>query len=141
MPLKIIPPRAGKTPNYSIRGKYLGISVDRSAGTSKEPIAKQHLKKPEAATERGENPEKPKQRDAPTFLSAAVAYMKAGRSRRYVGRLISYFGETELSLLGQDAIDTAAVTIYPNVSPAFRNRAVYTPVGAILHHAGSKIVV
>jgi len=141
MPLKVIPPREGKSPNYSIRGTYLGISVDRSAGTSKEAIAKQQLKKLEVAIERGEYPEKPKQQRPATFLSAAVAYMKAGRSRRYVGKLISYFGETELSLIDQDAIDTAAAAIYPNVSPATRNVAVYTPVGAILHHAGVEIVV
>ena len=67
--------------------------------------------------------------------------MKAGRSRRYVRKLIHYFGETELSLIDQDAIDTAAAAIYPNVSPATRNVAVYTPVGAILHHAGVEIVV
>ena len=36
---------------------------------------------------------------------------------------------------------TAAVTIYPNVSPATRNVAVYTPVGAILHLAGVDITV
>jgi integrase len=140
MPLKVIPPRSGKTPNYSIRGTYLGVAVDRSAGTPKRAIAEQQRKKLEGAIERGEYPEKPKQ-SAATFLSAAVAYMKAGRSRRYVRRLIDYFGETELSLIDQAAIDTAAAAIYPNVSPATRNVAVYTPVGAILHLAGVEIVV
>src|ERR1035437_2533756 len=140
MPLKIVPPRAGKTPNYSIPGKYLGISVDRSAGTPKKSVADQQLKKLEAAIERGEYPEKPKLQSA-AFLSAAVAYMKAGRSRRYVAKLIEYFGETELSLIDQDSIDAAAAAIYPNVSPATRNVAVYTPVSAILHHVGVDIVV
>jgi integrase len=140
MPLKLVPPRQGKSPNYSIRGHYLGVAVDRSAGTSKEAVAKNQLKKLELAIERGEYPEKPKQQ-AITFLSAAVAYMKAGRSRRYVGKLIEHFGETELSAIDQNAIDTAAVAIYPNVTPATRNVAVYTPVGAILHHAGVEIVV
>jgi integrase len=140
MPLKIIPPREGKSPNYTIRGIYLGVAVDRSAGTFKKAVAEQQLKKLEAAIERGEYPNKPAQKAAATFLSAAIAYMKAGRSRRYVGKLIDYFGEAELSLIDQDAIDTAALAIYPNVSPATRNRAVYTPVGAILHHAGVDIV-
>jgi len=84
MPLKLHPPRAGKTPNWSIRGKYLGLSVDRSAGTPKKAVAEKQLKKLELAIERGEYPEKPQERAAQTFLSAAVAYMKAGRSRRYV---------------------------------------------------------
>lgn len=140
MPLKIIPPRPGKTPNYSIRGTYLGVAVDRSAGTPKKAIAEQQRKKLEAAIERGDYPEKPKKSEA-TFLSAAVAYMKAGRSRRYVGKLIEHFKETPVSEIDQAAIDAAAVAIYPNVSPATRNRAVYTPVGGILHHAGADITV
>ena len=140
MPLKLVPPREGKSPNYTIRGHYLGIAVDRSAGTPKETVAKQQLKKLEQAIECGEYPEKPKQQ-AVTFISAAVAYMKAGRSRRHVGKLIEYFGETELSEIDQNAIDAAAVAIYPNVTPATRNVSVYTPVGAILHHAGVDITV
>jgi integrase len=141
MPLKVHPPRAGKTPNYSIRGTYLGITVDRSAGTSKKAIAEQQRRKLETAIERGEYPEKPKQPDAPTFPSAAVAYMKAGRRRRYIGRLIEYFKDTPLSDIDQAAIDLAAVTLYPNVTPSTRNGAVYTPVSAILHHAGVDITV
>ncbi len=141
MPLKLVPPRAGKTPNYSIRGKYLGIAVDRSTGTPKEAVAKRQLKNLETAIECGDYPPKPKQPDAPTFLSAAVAYMKAGRPRRYVGRLIEHFEDTPLSEIDQNAIDEAAVTLYPNVTPATRNGCVYTPVGAILHHAGVEITV
>lgn len=140
MPLKVIAPREGKSPNHRIRGTYLGVAVDRSAGTHKRSVAEQQRKALEAAIERGEYPEKPKQ-NAAIFLSAAVAYMKAGRPRRYVGKLISYFGETPLVEIDQDAIDAAALAIYPNVTPATRNVAVYTPIGAILHHAGVDIVV
>src|SRR5216684_42718 len=141
MPLKIYPPRAGKTPNWSIRGTYLRVSVDRSTGTPKRAIAEQQRRKLESQIERGEYPPKPEQPDAPTFLSAAVAYMKAGRRRRYVGRLIEYFKDTPLSDIDQAAIDEAAVILYPNVTPSTRNGAVYTPVSAILHHAGVDITV
>jgi integrase len=139
MPLYLRPPH--KSPNWSIRGTYLGVAVERSAGTPKKAIAEQQRKKLEGQIERGEYPPKPKQPDAPTFLSAAVAYMKAGRSRRYVGKLIEHFGDMPLSEINQDAIDAAAMAIYPNVSPATRNVAVYTPVGAILHLAGIEITV
>ena len=61
--------------------------------------------------------------------------MKAGRSRRYVGKLIEYFGETPLAEIGQAEIDAGAIAIYPNVTPATRNRCVYSPASAILHHA------
>src|SRR5216684_7536949 len=141
MPLKIYPPRAGKTPNWSIRGTYLRVSVDRSTGTPKRAIAEQQRRKLESQIERGEYPPKPEQPDAPTFLSAAVAYMKAGRRRRYVGRLIEYFKDTPLSDIDQAAIDEAAVILYPNVTPSTRNGCVYTPVSAILHHAGVDITV
>jgi integrase len=141
MPLYLRRPREGKSPNWEIRGSYLGITVERSAGTHKRPIAEQERKKLELAIERGEYPPKPVQPNAPTFLSAAVAYMKAGRARRYVGKLIAYFMATPLHEIDQAAIDRAAIEIYPNVTPATRNVAVYTPVGAILHHAGVEIMV
>lgn len=139
MPLKLQPPRAGKTPNYSIRGTYLGIPVDRSTGTNRKNIAQQQLKKLEEQIERGEYPPKPKQPDGPTFLSAAVKYMRAGGERENVARLIKHFRETHLDLIGQAEIDDAALTLYPNATPATRNRKVYTPVSAILHSAGKEI--
>jgi integrase len=115
--------------------------VDRSARISKRTIAEQQRKNLERLIERGEYPEKLKQADAPTFLSAAVAYMRAGRQRRYIAKLIEHFKETALAEINQAAIDDAAVTLYPNVSPATRNGCVYTPVSAILHHAGVDITV
>jgi integrase len=141
MPLKLIPPRAGKTPNWSIRGSYLGVAVDRSARTPKKSVAQSELTKLEGKIERGEYPEKPKQQSPATFLSAAVAYMKDGGSRRYVKKLIEYFAENELSLIDQDAIDTAGMALYPNVTAATRNGCVHTPVSAILHHAKVDITV
>ncbi len=142
MPLKIVPPRSDKeTKNFYIRGTYLGVAVDRSAKTPKRAIAIAEMRKLEASIERGEYPPKPEQPSAPTFLSAAVAYMKAGRSRRYLKRLIEHFGEKPLGEIDQAAIDAAAVDLYPNVSPGTRNGSVYTPVAAVLHHANVVITV
>jgi integrase len=141
MPIKLYPPRAGKTPNWTIRGTYLGIAVDRSAGTPKKAVAEGQRKNLESQIERGEYPTKQKKTDAPTFLSAAVAYMKVGRPRRYLANLIEHFKETALTDIDQPAIDDAALKLYPNVSPSTRNAAVYTPVSAILHHAGVDITV
>ena len=141
MPIKVYPPRPGKTPNWTIRGTYLGVAVDRSARTSKKAVAEQQRKNLERQIERGEYPEKLKQPNAATFLSAAVAYMRAGRSSRYVRRLLEHFGEMPLADIDQTAIDDAALKLYPNVSAATRNVCVYTPVGAILHLAGINITV
>jgi integrase len=68
-------------------------------------------------------------------LSAANVYMQTGGQRRYVATAIKHFRETPLSQIDQDAIDRAAVELYPNVTPATRSRQFYTPVSAILHHA------
>jgi integrase len=72
---------------------------------------------------------------------AAIAYMEAGKRKRYVAPLIKYFGDTPLSEIDQEAIDQAAIALVPNGKPVTRNAYVYTPVSAILHHAGIDITV
>lgn len=140
MPLKLIPPRNAKTKNLYVRGTYLGIAVDKSCGTDKRSVARAILKRIEGEIERGEYQRvKPSAAAAPTFLSAAVAYLEAGRRKRYVAKLIKHFGETPLPEIDQAAIDEAAVVLHPNAGPGTRNAAVYTPVSAILHHAGVEI--
>lgn len=141
MPLKLFRPRPGKTPNWTIRGSYMRVAVDRSSGTSRRSAADRELKRIETAIERGEYPPKPPVKAAPTFLSASVAYLKAGGSKRGLKLLIHHFGETPLDEIDQDAIDAAALLLYPNVQPITRNGYVYTPVSAVLHHAGVNITV
>jgi integrase len=141
MPLRLYPPRKSKTPNWTIRGKYLGIAVERSTGTPRRAVAERELRKLELRIERGEYPEAPPRPDAVTFLSAAIAYLKDGGSRRYVKTLIQYFGETPIDEIDQIAIDTAALRLHPNVAAVTLNGYVYTPVSAILHHAGRSITI
>jgi integrase len=143
MPIKLIPPRQGKTPYWYGRGSYLGIALDRSTKAVRKSVAKRVIRQWEDAIERGEYPEREPEdgaaeqpAGAPTFLSAAVAYGQAGYSRKYIKRLIGHFRETPLPQIDQAAIDAAAVALYPTRSPATRNRQVYTPVSAILQHAG-----
>ena len=134
MPLKLIASRNSKTPNLYIRGTYLGIRVDASCRTNRRSVANAILKRIEGEIERGEYGRV--RVTSPTFLSAARAYLEAGRRKRYVAKLIRHFGETPLSEIDQDAIDDAALALHPNAGPGTRNAAVYTPVSAILHHAG-----
>ena len=61
--------------------------------------------------------------------------MEAGGERRYVRPLIKHFGSKPIAEIDQVAIDGAAVALYPDGAPDYRNRAVYTPLSAILHHA------
>jgi integrase len=133
MPLELVPPRKGKSPNWTIRGTYLGRYVDRSARTSKRAVAAKVLKQIERQIESGEFSEP----GEPTFASAAAAYMKAGGERTYLKRLLEHFGDKPLSKIDQAAIDAAASHLYPSGTAATRNRSVYTPISAVLRHAGS----
>jgi hypothetical protein len=108
MPLKLRPPRKGRTPNYEIRGTYLGFHVEVSSGTHKRSLALKQLRTiEECIEEHGQYPapEPAPRTGEPTFLSAAVAYMQAGGRRKYVAPLIKHFGETLLTDMTQKAID------------------------------------
>lgn len=135
MPLKLVPPRTGKSPNYSVRGTYLKRYVDQSTGTGELRVAKQVLAKIKGEIERGEFG-KPA---GPTFEDAAVTYMEAGGEGLYMKRLLHHFKERALSSIDQKAIDEAAQKLYPKASNATRNRHVYTPISAVLKRAGIKI--
>jgi integrase len=135
--LKIVKARNPKTKALYIRGVYLGVAVDRSCRTDKLSGARAMLRRIELEIERGEYNLKPATVE-PTFIEAAIAYLEAGRSKRYVANLIKHFNETPLSEIDQAAIDKAAAELAPRAGPATRTAYVYTPVSAILHHAGIK---
>lgn len=143
MPLKLNPPRQGKSKNFSIRGTYLGIRVDKSCGTDKRSVAVKVLKRVEKQIENGEYQKAKSAPDpkVPTFLSAARKYLEAGGRPRYVSSVVGYFGETPLAEIDQDAIDEAAKALRPGTAGATKNRCVYTPVSGILKHAGIKMEI
>ncbi len=132
MPLKIIPPRKGWSPYYRVRGTYLGIYVDRSTKTCQRATANKLLAKWQREIEAGEFATK----DEPTFAEAALSYMQAGGDRRPLAPLLRHFGNTRLRNIDQAVIDDAAHKLFPNATPATRNREVYTPVSAVLKHNG-----
>lgn len=132
MPIKPIPPRPGKTPFWYGKGTYLGFFVERSTKAVRKTVALKVIAEWERDIERGRFATKGED----TFLSAAVAYGRAGGDDRPVARLIEHFGEKPLSQIDQAEIDAAADALFPNAAPATRNREVYTPVSAILKRAG-----
>ena len=137
MPLKLRPPRAGKTPNYEIRGTYLGVRVEVSSGTPKRSVALKQIRPIEECIEtHGQYPAPDLKPSAgePTFLSAAIAYMRVAGAGAYIAPLIRRFGEMPLPGMTQKVIDDAANEMLPTGAPDYRNRAVYTPVIAILRH-------
>ena len=132
MPLKLIPPRAEKTPFYSVRGTHFGTYLDRSTKTADRATAAKYLKLWKADIERG-TLARPGE---PTFLDAAVNYMAETGNERFVRPVVEHFGKMRLAEIDQQAIDQAASKIYPAATPQTRNRQVHTVVSAILKHAG-----
>jgi integrase len=139
MPLTLVKPALGRTPFYRVRGYEAGVSVNRSTGTSDRRTAQGLLNTwREEARRLAVNGHKP---DVPTFAVAVASYLKADRSHRFIDPLLEHFAETTLASIDQKAIDDAAVELYPDATAATRNRQVYSPVSAILRHAGVVIVI
>jgi integrase len=124
--------REGFSPNYYGIGTHLHVAVHRSTGTPRLALAKRIIK----GWERDIENHRFAAPDEPTFVSAAVAYMKANGERRPIAKLIAHFGDTPLSAIDQHALDAAAAVLFPDHSAATRNREVYTPASSILKHAG-----
>jgi integrase len=132
MPLKLVPPRLGKTPFWSVRGTYLGIHVDRSTKATSRATAAKFRAKWQEEIERGQLARP----GEPTFLTAAVAYMGATGNERFMPPILSKIGSLPLRQVTQQEIDNAAIALYPNATPATRNRQVHTVASAVLKHAG-----
>lgn len=144
MPLRLREPRQGKTPNYEIRGTYLGVHVERTAGTADKKLAGSILRDIKRAIERGDfaaAKETVAAPPVPTFADAALAYLRAGGEAKHLGPIIEMTGEhalrdKPLADIDQIAIDNAAAALYPNAPAPTRNRNFYTPVSAVLKRAG-----
>jgi integrase/recombinase XerD len=78
-----------------------------------------------------------------TFFEAAVSYMAAGGSARFLGeevdgkwtRLLGHFETKVLRKITQDDLDAAADKLYPGTQYDTRNRQCYTPFIAVWNHA------
>lgn len=118
-----------------MRGTYLGQYVDRSTETGDRKIAGKVLAAIKREIESGRFTDS----GAPTFASAALSYMQAGGERRFLKPLLDYFGEKPLADFTQATIDAAAVALYPQGTPATRNRCCYTPISSVLRHSGIRL--
>lgn len=147
MPLKLKPPRPGKSPFYTVRGTHLGVYLDRSTKTANEALARKLKKKWEAEIETGEA----RVSKGPTFLEGALDYIKKGGDPRFLGSfdektkrwdgLIGHFGETPMAAIRQAEIDEAAEKLYPLASGATKNRQVHAVVSIILKRAGFEFTI
>lgn len=135
MPLKLIPPRIGKSPNWTVRGTHRGVTVDKTSGSTVKGDAAKFLAKIKSEIDTGALAV----RGEPSFAEAAERYVLATGQTRFVMRVAEYFDTRSLRSVDAHAVDEAAAELYPNASPATRNRQVHTVVSAILRHAGIKI--
>lgn len=142
MPIRLKPPRPGRSPFWSGRGTHMGVSVDRSTRCVDKEKARRVIRSWEAKIESGAFATP----GEPTFMTAAIVYGEAGGDRRFLGSLdratgqwnglIGHFGDLKLTAIDQAAIDAAATALYPTATAATRNRQVHTVVSAVLKHAG-----
>lgn len=135
MPFALVPPKAGRSPFWRVRGTEYGIALDRSTRVADKASATKLLKawRDEAKRQHLEPADETR---GLTFAAAALSYLQAGRSPLFVKPLLLHFGETPLAKIGQAELDGAAAAILPNALPQTRNRSVYTPALAIMRHAG-----
>lgn len=132
MPLKLFPPREGKTPYWTIRGSHFGTNVNRSSKTADRKKAGQVKKRIEQEIECGEFSAP----SGPTFASAVINYVQAGHPERHLRPLVEKIGEKALATITQNLIDKVAIELFPDATASTRNRQVYTPISAVLKHAG-----
>ena len=100
MPIRLV--RRTKSPNWIIRGTLRGIRIEESTGTDSKKVAEEIRAKREAEilaqSVYG-------RRATATFAQAALSYLENGGNKRFLDKVISYFGTTALAKIGQDAID------------------------------------
>lgn len=120
------------SPFWYIRGVWRGRRIFESSGTTDRSIARKALQRRQAALLAGDE-------HGLTFSGAVDSYRQAGGDDRFIWRLHEHFKDRPISEITQALIDEASHVLYPNATPATRNRQVYTPMSAILRHAGIKI--
>jgi integrase len=135
MPYDLVPPKAGRSTFWRVRGTEYGIQLDRSTKLADKASALRLLKQWRDEAKR-QHLAPPDETRGLTFADAALSYLQAGRSQLFVKPLLLHFGDTLLSKIGQAEMDAAAAAILPKALPQTRNRSVYTPSLAIMRHAG-----
>jgi integrase len=133
MPLKLV--RRPNTPNWVIRGTLRGVRVEESTGTGNRTAAEEIRAKREAEILKASIYGRAA---TASFAEAALSYLQQGGSRKFLQPVIQYFKTTPLAKIDQEAIEEGAGKLFPNASPATRNRNFYTPTLAVLHHAARK---
>lgn len=73
-----------------------------------------------------------------TFSHLVKPYLDAGKSDRYLIRVVSAIGDTAVDALTQALIDAEALKAYPDAQPATRRRQWHGVINAVLRHSHPK---
>ena len=134
MPLRVVAGRHG-SPYYYLRGTIRGRRVDESTGTSDAKAAEAiRIKRESEELDRSIHGDAISR----TFAEAALSYMEMGGERTHLAPILKMIGRDRLAQVGQHRMDEVARKLQPQGSNATRNRQVYTPISAVLHHAAGK---
>ncbi len=128
MPLTIF--RRGKVWHY--RGSVAGRRLRGSTGATDKATAQRVAAEIEARQWKGSL-------DGAgavlTFAQAALLYLKAGKSSRFIAKIAAHWKDTPVREINAGAIRQSAITLYPGVSGASKNRLVIVPTAAIINNA------
>lgn len=116
---------------YHVRGKVAGRVIRETTGTALKEVAQQIANRIEAR-------EFKRSLDGPQavlrFSDAAAAYLKAGKSDRFLAKILDHWKETLVKDITSGAIKQSAIELYPKAGEATRNRHVIVPTQAIINH-------
>jgi len=128
MPIKIY--KRGEIWHY--RGTVAGRRIRGSTKTADKKIAQRIAAELESQQWKGHL-------DGPgavlTFSQAAILYLQAGKSDRFIARISDHWRDTLVKDITPGAVRAAAIKICPTAKGATRNRHVIVPTQAIINHA------
>jgi integrase len=82
------------------------------------------------------NPLVPERIEGTPFYLAALRYMEDGKEKRFLSRIIEYFGErTMIEDIDTMVIAAAAAALYPHAKPETVKRQLKTPIMAVVNFA------
>lgn len=73
-----------------------------------------------------------------TFEEAAESYLKQGGEGRFLPKILKHFKGRTLGKIKPGDIRDMAITLYPNASPATRNRQALIPARAVINHGADR---
>lgn len=135
MSLKLIPPSAGRSPYWYVRGTINKRSICASTKTRDKAAARRFKNELELKLAQTSN-----RKSRPvTFREAAALYLEyrhpSRADRQHIERLCAVIGDYLLADVRQHVLVDAATAIYGHCAPETRNRQAITPASSVLHYA------